>query len=220
MKYSFDDVRFVAEKWRRKMPAREKWLPIAGPVGKYLNMAVDKGMPMLAIAALRTVRYAGENGISQLGWRVWWTDLLLVVGWLIGWGLAELDHLFYALVCDPKEVSCQRVRREIDLKRWKSAWGILEATRGERERLPVRNVLTVAVLAVTGVWLASSSASYVGWGMILGLSGRLFMEAVAEKNYQKWYWVFKREFSKLEHRLFMTMWLLTLVYQLAVVIAR
>ena len=202
------------------MPSKERWLPVVRPVGKYLRIAIDKGMPMLALVAIRTVRFAGMNGISQLGWRIWWTDLLLVLGWLIGWGLAELDHLFYALVCDPQEVSCQRVKREIDLKRWKSAWGILESTKGERQKLPVRNVLTASVLAVTGVWIASSSASFVGLGMVLGLSGRLFMEAMAEKNYQKWYWVFKREFSRVEHRLFMAVWLLTLVYQVGVVVAR
>lgn len=220
MKITTGDIKFVAEKWREKLPAKERWLPVARPVGKYFRLAMDKGMPMLALAAIRTVRFAGMNGINQLGWSIWWTDLLLVVGWLVGWGLAELDHLFYALVCDPKEVSCQRVKREIYLRRWKSAWGILESTRGERQRLPVRNVLTVAVLAVTGIWMATSSASYMGLGAVLGLSGRLFMEAMAEKNYQKWYWVFKREFSLNQHRVFMGGWLLTLIYQVGVVIVR
>ena len=220
MKITAGDIKYVTERWRERLPSKERWLPVVRPVGKYLRIALDKGMPMLAITAVRTVRFAGVNGINRLGWGIWWTDFLLVVGWLIGWGLAELDHLFYALVCDPKEVSCQRVKREIDLKRWKSAWGILESTKGERQRLPVRNVLTVAVLAVTGIWMASSSASFVGLGTVLGLSGRLFMEAMAEKKYQKWYWVFKREFSLTEHRLFMVVWFITLMYQLGVVIVR
>ena len=65
--------------------------------------------------------------IGIAGWtRSWW----LAVGWIIGYALAEADHLFYVAVCNPQELTCQRVRQELGARSWKSAWELLRRTAG------------------------------------------------------------------------------------------
>ena len=218
MKYSREDLKFIAQGWWARVPAKEKWMPFLPIIKKYFLEAVNKSVPMLAIVAVRTVRWAAVRGINNLDFRLWWTDLLLVLGWILGWMLAEVDQVFYALTCDPAEATCQRVKREMTLKRWKSAWKILEETQRERRERPVRNMLTVGVLLVMGIWMATSSASFVGMGMVLGLTGRLYIEAWEGKNYSGWYWVFKREFTSGEHRIFMTIWGVLLFFLTVIIV--
>lgn len=70
---------------------------------------------------------------SASPWGFVWLDLSLVLGWILGWLLAEADHVMYATMCNPQELTCQRVKAEIDKKDWRRAWGLLEET-GGRER--------------------------------------------------------------------------------------
>ncbi|KKU28753.1 MAG: hypothetical protein UX80_C0024G0024 [Candidatus Amesbacteria bacterium GW2011_GWA2_47_11b] len=129
--------------------------------------------------------------IGIAGWtRSWW----LAVGWIIGYALAEADHLFYVAVCNPQELTCQRVRQELGARSWKSAWELLRRTAGERTRLPIHNVLTGLIVAVLGWWVVNSVGSMLAAGVVVGLGVRLFTEFLAG-NKKSWFWVFAREFS-------------------------
>jgi hypothetical protein len=140
----------------------------------------------------------------------WVGDILLAAGWVMGYFLADMDHLFYATVCNPQELTCQRVRHELDNKNWRNAWGLLEATKDERVRMPIRNILTAVVVAGLGLWVVSSSGSWIAMGMVLSLNTRLFTELVTTTDRKKWYWVFARDFSDAEHRGFLIAWGLAL----------
>lgn len=144
----------------------------------------------------------------------WLGSAFLAVGWMIGYVLAEADHLFYIAMCNPQELTCQRVRHEVlETKNWRGAWGILQSTKGERTKLPVHNVLTAVIVAVLGIWVVSSAGSLLASGVVVGLGVRLFTEFLSgDKN--KWFWVFAREFSVEEIRAIGGVWGLLLVISL------
>jgi hypothetical protein len=154
-------------------------------------------IPIGAVVLFSVVKRFFTGGLTLEMTGQW---ILLMAGWFLGWVLGELDHLVYATICNPQELSCQRVRKEIWQRNWKNAWGIMQDTKGERDRLPVRNILTAMVVGVLGVWLISSNGSFLAAGTVFGLEVRLLSELLAEKDYKKWYWVFAREFSEKENQ--------------------
>lgn len=191
--------------------------PPAAPV-KVTNDTIWQIAPITALLLLHLLfdfmSRAGIRGVNILG------EVLMVVGWVIGQMLANADHLFYATVCNPQELTCQRVRSELKLKNWKNAWGLLESTKDERTRLPIRNILTGTVMMGVGLWVISSSRSWLGWGVVLGLNTRLFAELVGEVNWKKWYWVFDREFHETEHRGLLIAWGIALGIQYLMMVGR
>jgi hypothetical protein len=140
-------------------------------------------------------------------------DLSLLAGWILGWLLAEADHVLYATMCNPQELTCQRVRAEMGKKDWRRAWQLLQETKFERTKLPVRNVLTGFVMTGLGIWVVTSSGSLLAAGLVFGFGIRLFSELLTDTDYKKWYWVFAREFSESEHKGVLMAWAGGLIWQ-------
>ena len=149
----------------------------------------------MIIRVIREYLVAGFSGINYLG------CTLLAVGWILGYYLGDADHLFYAFVCNPQELSCMRVKEELTNRRWRSAWAMLKSTSAERTRLPVHNILTTGVVALMGIWMVTSSGNLLASGLVIGLSVRLVWELWQASDWSKWYWIFAREFSVLEHKI-------------------
>ena len=152
--------------------------------------------PVLIIVLIRLIRQIGLIG----DWRMWAGNLVLVAGRVIGWLLVEGDHLLYALACDPANPTCSMVKTYLQKRQWKAAWEALEKTKAERTKLPIKNMLTALVVAGVGIWVVTSSGSFLGAGVVLGLGVRLLWEMLTDEDYRKWYWVFARPFSEIEHR--------------------
>ena len=153
-----------------------------------------------------------------IGLRLWtrqdWVgSLWLAIGWIIGMTLAEADHLFYVAVCNPQELTCQRVRQELGARSWKSAWDLLRRTAGERIKLPIHNILTGLVVAVLGLWVVSSVGSALASGVVVGLGVRLFTDFLSGDK-KNWFWVFAREFGKREIDIIGGIWGLLLLVSL------
>jgi hypothetical protein len=183
---------------REKLSRAEKWL--WGVI------------PILVIAAIRLYNHYTGGLLS----RIWFDDLLLVAGWVMGWFLAEADYWFYALVSNPQEMTSQKVRQELKNRSWKKAWEILSNTKNELTELPIRNVLTAFVITGVGMWVISSSSSMLASGLCLGFSIKLFSEMVVDKNYKSWYWLFAREFTESENRGLLVAWGAVLLWQLSI----
>ncbi|MBI2008326.1 hypothetical protein HYS82_01585 [Candidatus Amesbacteria bacterium] len=163
----------------------------------------------------RSLLVAGVIGIRlirQIG--PIWGNVWLTVGWVIGYLLTEIDDLFYVYICNPRDEVCQRVKTHIAAADWRRAREVLVATRGERQNLPVHNILTGLVVAAVGVWVISSLGSLVAAGAVLGLTTRLFVGALGEKNFEKWYWMFAREFRVVEHKVILGVWGVLLALQI------
>lgn len=142
------------------------------------------------------------------------SDLLLIVGLIIGFAMAELDHWLYALMCNPQEVACLRVRGEIQAFRLKNAWEMLQQTKAERTKLPVRNALTGLIVAGLGVWLVTSSGSLLAAGIVFGLNIKLLTDFLTDPDYNKWYWLVARPITPLENRFVKWAWAGLTVIQL------
>lgn len=152
-------------------------------------------------------------GVRLLTRQDWLGNLWLVVGWIIGYALAEADHLFYVAVCNPQELTCQRVRQELGARSWKSAWDLLRRTAGERTRLPIHNILTGLVVAVLGLWVVSGVGSVLASGVVVGLGVRLFTDFLSADK-KKWFWIFAREFGQGEINVIAAIWGLLLAISL------
>jgi hypothetical protein len=171
-------------------------------------------VPIIALFAARVYHHVNEGIFS----RIWLDDILLVFGWAAGWFLADADHLFYALVSNPHEMTSQRILQEIKNRNWKKILEIINDTKSERTQLPIRNVLTAFVMMGVGLWVISSSASLLAAGLCLGFSVRLFSEILADKNFKNWYWLFAREFSQTEHWGVILAWGAVLIWQFWILI--
>jgi hypothetical protein len=150
----------------------------------------------------------------------WMGNLLLVLGWILGYALVEADHLFYVAVCNPQELTCQRIRHEMAQKNWRNAWGLLQETADQRNRLPVHNILTAFILTVMGIWLVTSGGNLLAVGIVTGLAIRLFSEFVADPNYPRWYWLFSRDFNPGENKLMKYLWGSLLLLELLFLVRR
>ncbi|OGC92449.1 hypothetical protein A3D85_00735 [Candidatus Amesbacteria bacterium RIFCSPHIGHO2_02_FULL_47_9] len=141
-------------------------------------------------------------------WRnvAWAGNGLLLLGWVIGYFLPDIDDLFYVYISDPGDKIGNQAKTLLAGGDVRRAWDLLVATRGERKNLPVHNILTGLAVAVAGVWVVSSSGSPLAMGAVLGVTTRMFIGAVIEKNYMRWYWIFAREFSRREHQVVMAVW--------------
>lgn len=135
----------------------------------------------------------------------WVGNLVLMTGWVIGYALSEVDQLFYVAMCNPQELTCQRIRSEVSHHNFKNAWGLLNETRFERNRLPIHNVLTGVVVAVMGVWIVGSAGSLLASGVVVGLGTKLFVEFLFGDK-KNWFWIFTREFSIGEIRVIGGIW--------------
>jgi len=214
MAYTWEEIKFIGKDWWGKVPFKEKVRGMVPVAGSMLGVGANKALPMLALVAVKAARLAGMQGLGALGFGFWFANLQLVIGWVIGWALADIDHVFYAVTCDPKEETCQRVKREIDLRRWKGAWKILEMTASERVKMPIRNMVTLTIIGVMGLWIATSTASITAAGLVFGLGVRLTIEMwQLKRKYQDWYWLFKREFVWVEHRIISLIITGMIVYQ-------
>lgn len=150
----------------------------------------------------------------------WVGSVLLVVGWIVGNLLAEADHWFYVAVCNPQELSCQRVKYEVQKRNWKNAWGILQETAHERSRMPIHNILTGIVLALLGLWLVTSLGNLLAAGVVIGLGIRLYFEFIADPNFGSWYWLFGRQFSVSENKALKFVWGGLLLLQILFLVRR
>ncbi len=135
--------------------------------------------------------------VAILGFRVWgqwsrngtggieyWEMGLLVGGWILGWMLPVLEK-------QPKMA-----------KYFQGGAGSA-----------VENVLTASALSILGLWLVSSSSSFLAIGLVVGLSVSLYHRLFVD-NVDKWFWVFARSFSATEKRVFVILWGVTLFFEI------
>lgn len=145
-------------------------------------------------------------------------DILLVIGLAIGFVMPELDHWLYALMCNPQELACLRVKSEIQAWRLVGAWKMLQETKGERTKLPVHNALTGLIVALMGVWLVTSLGNILAAGLALGLSVNLLSDFWFDADHSKWYWLIARPITATEDKIVKWVWTGLVVAQLLIML--
>lgn len=90
-------------------------------------------------------------------------DVWLGVGWIIGYFLADFDHLYYIYVTNPHELTSQRLIQKFD-------WGLFQESKPERTNLILHNPTVLIILGIVGLWTVTSSGSLLAIGAIISLN--------------------------------------------------
>lgn len=173
-------------------------------------------LPILVLIIVRVIRAIAGKYIGQ----IWFSEATLMAGWIIGWLVVDAEGIFYAAITNPQETVSQSVMTELRARNFRKAWKLSMETSGERTKLPIRNILTAFAMTGVGIWVVSSSPSFLAAGLVFGFSVRLFSEMLTSGNFQSWYWVINREFTKSEHYGLMLAWVLILFWQWSVLSGR
>lgn len=90
-------------------------------------------------------------------------DVWLGVGWIIGYFLADFDHLYYIYVTNPHELTSQRIIQ-------KFSWSLFQESKPERTNLILHNPTVLIILGIVGLWTVTSSGSLLAIGAIISLN--------------------------------------------------
>ena len=110
---------------------------------------------------------------------------LLILGVLIGCLLPFLDRLIYVFFIGPQELSSQRVAFSLKRGSLVSAIKLLIETRFERQSLIFHSSFFMVIVLALGFWLITSSASFLGKGIVWGMVAHLVVDRLITRLYHR-----------------------------------
>lgn len=126
-------------------------------------------------------------------------SLLTIGGLGLGWVLLSIEKVFY--ICqNSHELHCVRFTSKLISRNFKEAWQMLKETQ-VGDKSPIRNILTMGILGILGIWGILSLGNKFVPALIVGLYARMVWLLWNDINWQKWYWLFAREFEIKEHQI-------------------
>lgn len=130
--------------------------------------------------------------ITLLRWSWQWQWGLFWLGGFFGLLLYDFDHVVYLLWQAPEEPTSILFKQILRERRGKEAFRLLEQTAGQRTRLVAHSVIFQGCLLVLAFFTVSSTYSFFGQGMMMGLflhsliyQGRLLL---ADQGLASWFW--------------------------------
>jgi hypothetical protein len=152
--------------------------------------------------------------ITFLRWSWHWNLILLWLGGFVGTFLLDTDHLLYTLIIYPQELTSMRVRRLLELRRFKEALVLLTDTQEERFKLVFHGALFQLTFFVFCFWVLTSTGSLLGAGLVMGMALHLLKDEFEllllgrEEYLRKWlFWQVKGEVSFYHQKLFVVLML-------------
>lgn len=125
--------------------------------------------------------------------------LLILIGLALGWVTLSIEKIFY-IYQNSHELHCVRFTSKLISRNFKEAWQMLKETQAG-DKSPIRNILTMGILGVLGIWGILSLGNKFVPALIVGLYARMVWLLWIDINWQKWYWLFAREFEIKEHQI-------------------
>lgn len=119
-----------------------------------------------------------NSWLSLSYWPLW-------LGGIVGSILPELDSLVYVFFVNPQELTSQRVIYLLKKRSFLDAVRLLIETRLERGSLVFHSNTFLVTALVLGIWLMTSSASYLGKGIVLGIIVHLVVDRLNLRLYHK-----------------------------------
>ncbi|PIP57567.1 hypothetical protein COX03_02380 [Candidatus Woesebacteria bacterium CG22_combo_CG10-13_8_21_14_all_39_10] len=113
-------------------------------------------------------------------WPLW-------LGAIIGSVLPEMDSLVYVFFVNPQELTSQRVIYFFKKGNILSAIKLLNETSAERDLLVFHSLSFILVSFVLLFWLATSSGSIFGKGIVFAMLTHLLTGDLVKKKYSVWY---------------------------------
>lgn len=96
-----------------------------------------------------------------------------------------MDSLVYVFFVNPQELTSQRVIYFLKRRNFLSAVKLLVETRFERGSLVFHSNTFLITALILGIWLMTSSASYLGKGIALGIIVHLVVDRLNSRLYHK-----------------------------------
>jgi len=125
--------------------------------------------------------------------------LWILAGLTLGWMLLSIEKIFY--ICqNSHELHCTRFISKLTSRNFREAWQMLRETQ-VGENSPIRNILTVFVLGILGIWGITSMGNRFVPALVVGLYARMIWLLWTDQAWQKWYWIITREFETKEHQI-------------------
>lgn len=125
--------------------------------------------------------------------------LIIVSGLVVGWVLLSIEKVFY--ICqNSHELHCVRFASKLLSRNFKEAWQMLRETQ-VGDKSPIRNILTATILGILGIWGILSLGNKFVPALVVGLYARMVWLLWNDINWQKWYWLFAREFELKEQQI-------------------
>lgn len=161
-------------------------------------------MKKYATKPLVFVVYFGLFSVFRFEWTLtilWW-----FLGGLMGLGLEYVDRLFYVYVIKPYEQLSQYVRGLVAVGRYRDGLRLLKARKDEQRQLTVKSVLFAVIWVPLAFFVASSTASELGKGFVMGIGLNLLYDIGRDwSNLGKlkywFFWPIRREVSDTETKL-------------------
>lgn len=117
--------------------------------------------------------------------------LLFIVGGLIGVVLPDVDHLIYAYLVKPQDLTSQRINYLVNKNEIKRTVELLYETREERRELIFHSIFFQVIFFVLMFWILSSSGSQLGRGLVLSfmlhLSVDQFIDLKNTNSLSNWF---------------------------------
>lgn len=113
------------------------------------------------------------------------------LGGLVGVFLPDIDHLIYAYLTKPQDLSSQRIDYQLQNKNLKRTIELLYETRSERRDLIFHSIFFQVIFFVLTFWMVSSSGSLFGQGLVLSFALHLSIDQLIDLkesgNLENWF---------------------------------
>jgi hypothetical protein len=117
--------------------------------------------------------------------------LPFVIGGLVGVVLPDIDHIIYAYLIKPQDLTSQRLNFLINKNEILRSVELLYETREERHELIFHSLLFQGIFFILMVWMLSSSGSLLGRGLVISfmlhLSVDQFIDLKKLGNLNNWF---------------------------------
>lgn len=169
---------------------------------------------------LVTLVWLALISLLRLNWhlpfgRQVWNLTFLWLGGLAGTFLLDIDHLLYALIIYPHELTSMRVKRFIDQRQFKEALVLLVDTQEERLKLAFHNAIFQPTLYIICFFVLTSTGSLFGAGLVMAMALHLLKDELEllfkgrDEDLRKWlFWQVQAEISLRNQRFFVILMLL------------
>jgi hypothetical protein len=130
--------------------------------------------------------------VTLLHWPPVWQMAFFWLGGFFGLLLYNFDHVVYLLWQSPSEEAALKFKELLRQRSFGGMLRLLVETKGERRRLVGHSVIFQAVLVILAYFTLSSTVSFFGKGMVMGLFGYSLIHQgwlfVKGRRLSEWFW--------------------------------
>jgi len=158
--------------------------------------------------------------LISLGRWIWQSSLIwLYLGSILGLFLLESDHWLYVFLSNPHELTPQRIKRLVEQKQFKLAFILVSDTKLEREKLAFHNILFQVILTVFCFFAITSTNSFFGIGLLMGMFFSLLFEEIfyLKKGWQeelkkRLFWPVKIDFTAGQQKIYILVMVFVFIF--------